>query len=121
MDAFSDKALKLIEDAEGLDQPGKWPGGDSGISLGIGYDLGYVTVDQFESDWGDFLPEAQVERLRAVVGFHGIKAKNCALQLADIRIKKTDADKVFAQKTIPQYVHQAKQAFPGFANLPLDA
>lgn len=121
MDAFSDKALTLMLNAEGMDEPGKWPGGDSGISLGIGYDLGYVTVDQFETDWGDYLSPSQIVRLRAVVGFRGIKAKNRAPGLADIRVKKADANKVFAQRTVPQTLLKTKQAFPGLMNLPLDA
>src|SRR5205807_2124248 len=62
------EALQLILAAEGMNQPGAWPGGSSGITLGIGYDLGYVTVDQFESDWGACLNKNARERLRAVVG-----------------------------------------------------
>ncbi len=42
MNRLSDKALQLILGAEGLDQPGNWPGGQSGITIGIGYDLGYM-------------------------------------------------------------------------------
>jgi hypothetical protein len=49
---ITEKTKKLILDFEGLNQPSKWPGGGSGITIGIGYDLGFVTVDQFESDWG---------------------------------------------------------------------
>ena len=56
MEKISSKALQLILNAEGLDQPGNWPGGASGITIGIGYDLGYITVDRFESEWCDVLP-----------------------------------------------------------------
>ncbi len=28
-----------------------WAGGDSGVTIGLGYDVGYVTEKQFFSDW----------------------------------------------------------------------
>ena len=28
-----------------------WPGGASGVTIGIGYDLGYNAVDQIRKDW----------------------------------------------------------------------
>jgi len=117
---LSDKAIKLILEHEGMNQPGNWPGGDSGITLGIGYDLGYHTVDEFESDWGEFLTRPQLERLRAAAGLRGIKAKNRAEEFSDIKLKRTDAETVFVEKSLPQYFFKAQQAFPGFDNLPLD-
>lgn len=92
MEAFSEKALALTLKAEGLDQPGSWPGGFSGITIGIGYDLGYATVDQFESDWAALLPANSRERLKEAVGLRGIKAKNAAPRYTSIRIKRRDAE-----------------------------
>lgn len=37
-----------------------WPEGFSGITIGIGYDLGYVTVKQFMEDWGGVLSGADL-------------------------------------------------------------
>ena len=65
---FSQKAISLITDFEGMNQPGRWPGHLSGITLGYGYDLGYVTIDQFESDWEGCFPDQPFERLREAVG-----------------------------------------------------
>ncbi len=121
MDTLSDKARDLILQFEGMNQPGKWPGGASGITIGIGYDLGYVTVDQFEADWGDVLSPAVRERLKPAVGLRALKAKNQAAGLADIKLKLDDAKKVFAARTIPQYQLKTKQAFPGLEKLPGDA
>lgn len=119
--ALTPKALKLIRDSEGLNQPGKWPGAQSGITLGIGYDLGYVTIDQFESDWGDYLGPTVRERLREVVGLHGVKAKNQAASLSNIRIKRADAEAVFEERTVPSFEFLAAQALPGYDELPPDA
>jgi GH24 family phage-related lysozyme (muramidase) len=121
MNKISDKAIKLILAYEGLDKPGSWPGGSSGITIGIGYDLGYVTVDQFESDWGEFLSLQDIARLRSVVGLRGIKAKNKAASFLDIKIRRTDAEKVFTEKTIPLTQFKTEQALPGIYKLPLDA
>src|SRR5437868_9631658 len=101
MEKISQKAVQLILNVEGLDQPDEWPGGASGITIGIGYDLGYTTVDRFESDWGDVLPASQIQRLKEVVGLHGLSAKVRADEFSDIKIKPEDAKKVFAERTIP--------------------
>ena len=116
--AVNGKALRLILDAEGMNQPGAWPGGASGITIGIGYDLGYVTVDQFESDWGEFLAAAVRGRLKAVVGFVGLKAKNRAASCADIKVRRADAEEIFRKRMIPRYEFLAMQAFPGLDGLP---
>lgn len=121
MSTLSDRAIKLILKYEGLNQPAKWPGGSSGITIGIGYDLGYVTVDQFESDWGDFLSTSHLQRLKAAVGLRGIKARNRAQEFSDIVIKRAESEKVFLDRTIPLYVFKAQQAFPGIEMLPVDA
>ena len=121
MSPFSEKALRLILDAEGLDQPGKWPGGFSGVTIGIGYHLGYLTTDRFESDWGPFLTDSAREPLAAVIGLRGIRAKNASAKLTSIRIKRSDADEVFKIRSIPFHTFRTSQAFPGVELLPLDA
>jgi GH24 family phage-related lysozyme (muramidase) len=121
MIALTDKAKKLIIEFEGLNQPFNWPGGDSGITLGIGYDLGYVTVDQFESDWGPCLPVDPLKRLRDAVGKRGIAARNRAAQFQDIKIKRKDAETVFVERNLPLYAFKTELAFPGITELPADA
>src|SRR5512147_3219493 len=115
------RALKLILDAEGLNQPSKWPGGDSGITLGIGYDLGYVTVDQFESDWAPYLTADQLNRLKEAVGKRGIAAKNRSGQLQDVKINRKAAEAVFVERNLPMYALKTEMTFPGITELPLDA
>jgi GH24 family phage-related lysozyme (muramidase) len=119
--AFSEKALDLIIGFEGLNQPGKWPGGSSGITLGFGYDLGHVTPAQFESDWaGCFTPE-QFARLRDAIGKTGAAAQALAVRLANIKCTPADSRRVLLECSLPEYVARTRQAFPGFDELPLDA
>jgi GH24 family phage-related lysozyme (muramidase) len=115
--SFSQKALKLILDEEGLDQPSLWPGGESGISIGIGYDLRFEA--NFENDWKPYLQPDEIARLKTVIGKQG--SNELAKQFKDIKISREAANKVFMDKTLPEYIRQTKEAFPGFDNLPLDA
>jgi GH24 family phage-related lysozyme (muramidase) len=121
MEKIATKAIQLILNAEGIDQPDNWPGGASGITIGIGYDLGYTTVDRFESDWGDTLPASQMQRLKEVVGLRGLSAKVCAHEFSDIKVTPEDAKKVFTERTLPIEQAKAQLAFPGFDKLPFDA
>ena len=118
---ITDKALALILEAEGLDQPGKWPGGGSGITLGIGYDLGYVTDEQFEQDWDKHLKPDQIERLKTAIGLTGGSAKMRAAQFADIKVTREQGTEVFKERTLPLHSKRTEGAFPGVDQLPADA
>lgn len=119
-DKFSTRALKLIRESEGDGQPWIWPGGASGITLGIGYDVGYVTPDQFEQDWGLYLTAKQIARLRTVVGFTGRLAQTRAAQFRDIQISPEAAEAVFSTVSLPRHLQEAQHAFPGLNALPVD-
>lgn len=121
MQPISPKAFALITSFEGLDQPANFPGGPSGVTIGIGYDLGFVTAAQLASDWGAFLAPGEIARLQKVVGLTGDKAKAQCAQFADIHIKREDALAVFRNKTIPKEQRLTEQTFPGVDQLPLDA
>lgn len=119
--AISDAARELILDMEGFSTKPVWPGGQSGVTIGFGYDLGYVTVDQFESDWGELVRRDALPRLAAVVGLRGQKARNRVGTLADLRITRRAAEQVFGARTLPLYELRTAQAFPGVEALPEDA
>lgn len=119
--AFSAAALRLILDAEGLDQPGRWPGGESGVTLGHGYDLGYHTAAELRRDWGSHLPAHQVEALVYAIGKTGQLARAFAPTLRGICVTVDAADDVFMGATLPKYRRQTAGAFPGYEGLPLDA
>lgn len=117
----SEKALQMILEFEGMDQPSKWPGASSGISLGHGYDLGFHSHDEFRGDWGPFLTEDQLNRLAKAIGKTGTAAKNIAGNYTGITIKRADADTVFMRGTLPKIKLWAAKSFPGVTALPADA
>ena len=115
----SEKARKLILSYEGLNQPSKWPGGASGITIGIGYDLGYENED-FKEDWSSYLTEEEVEKLSTAFGKRGEGAHAIANQFSDIIINRADAEAVFDKRSLPKYEEMTRYAFPGFDDLPKD-
>ena len=48
-----------------------WAGGESGVTIGMGYDLGYNTEKQFMLDWSASLNLNYVHALRPVIGLKG--------------------------------------------------
>ena len=97
-----------------------WPEGQSGVTIGVGYDLGYVNKAEFSEDWKD-LPKEIFDRLYKVVGIKGYNAKNLVRGLKDISIPWELALKVFNNKTVTKFWNLTKQTFPNFDNLPEDA
>lgn len=96
------------------------PGGQSGITIGIGYDCGYSTAAQIKADWGGVLPPAMVVALQGVAGLKGEAAQNA---LAGIK-PKVDvpwgaAIKVFADVSLPKYVAMTAK-LPNYNELPPD-
>jgi len=97
-----------------------WPEGQSGVTIGVGYDLGYVNKSEFSEDWKD-LPKETFDRLYKVVGIKGYNAKNLIRGLKDITIPWELALKVFNNKTVTKFYNLTQQTFPNFDNLPEDA
>lgn len=92
----------------------EWPGGESGITIGIGYDLRFATAT-FAADWQG-LPDAVADALRPWLGKIGTQAGATALR--DQMIPFETAWAVYMARTIPQYVATTRQAFPGYDKLP---
>jgi hypothetical protein len=97
-----------------------WPEGQSGVTIGVGYDLGYVNKAEFSEDWKD-LPKDIFDRLYKVVGIKGYNAKNLIRGLKDISIPWDLSLKVFNNKTVTKFWNLTKDTFPNFDKMPEDA
>ena len=97
-----------------------WPEGQSGVTIGIGYDLGYVNKTEFSENWKD-LPKEIFDRLYKVVGIKGYNAKNLIRGLRDITIPWELSLQVFNNKTVVKFWNLTKDTFPNFDKMPEDA
>lgn len=110
------KAIDLILEAEGVDQPGKWPGGGSGITLGFGSDIG---ADPKSLDfWKGVLTDDQIARLETARGITGRAAKQIETRFSDIRVTRAQALDVFTRRTLPRWERMTAEGFPGSDHLP---
>jgi hypothetical protein len=98
-----------------------WPGGESGVTIGIGYDLGYTSKRQIEADWDPFLEMPERAALTAVQGAKGPVAQQLARGLSHINIPLAAAEAVFYASTLPRFAKITGDAFPGVEKLPFDA
>jgi len=94
-----------------------YPGGASGVTIGIGYDIGYNTRKQFESDWKPYLEPKTFDRLAAFLGKKGSQVKEYIPGLKDIEISWPAAQAVFQKRTLPRFIDRTKKAFPGSEKL----
>jgi GH24 family phage-related lysozyme (muramidase) len=115
------EAINLILDSEGLDQPWKWPGASSGITIGHGYDLGYVSAEEFRRDWKAYLRLNELALLTTAIGITGRAAKAIETRFRSIQISRSVARRVFDSVTVPKWIQITADAFPGFATLPMRA
>lgn len=96
-----------------------WPGGASGVTIGIGYDLGYDKT--LAQDWAGKIPADEIARLSRVLGVKGSRAKAATSGVRDIVIPWEPAMEVFEEQTLPEYIGQTLEAFPKSEFLPDDA
>lgn len=98
-----------------------WPGGQSGVTIGIGYDLGMTSKADIRADWEPLLSEADLVALLAVQGITGSAAKRLAQGISQVVIPLELAEQVFYTRTAPQYAAHTRKTFPGVQKLPADA
>jgi hypothetical protein len=96
-----------------------WPGLQSGVTIGVGYDLGYNTKEQFRKDWTEYLDSDELEVLS---GFCGITGRAINLSsIRDIVVPWSFAVSVFNESTVPRFYRQLLSVYPEADRLPPDA
>jgi GH24 family phage-related lysozyme (muramidase) len=95
-----------------------WPGGESGITIGMGYDCGFVNEKQFFLDWGNKLTPNFLEPLRKTIGLKGIQAKQMLRgELLQVKIPYNMAYEVFVKCSVPKYFKMTKAIYPELETL----
>jgi GH24 family phage-related lysozyme (muramidase) len=97
-----------------------WPGAQSGVTICVGEDLGYMSKGEFSQYFGGINFQDRL-RLERCIGIKGSKAKPAADNVRDIVIPWATAIDIFRTKRILAEVAKTQRAFPGCDDLPDDA
>jgi len=98
----------------------EWPEGESGVTIGIGYDLGYATRSDVDHDWGPYLPAEMIPQLKRCCGVTGIAARDlCRKVRGSISVPWTAAMIVFMERDIPKWDSAVRKALPNYDELGL--
>jgi hypothetical protein len=90
-----------------------WAGGESGATLGIGYDMGYNTEKQFLLDWSANLNLNFINALRPLCGLKGEKVKGLIKgEVLNVRVPYNTAYEVFVKSSLPRYYAMTKKIYP---------
>jgi GH24 family phage-related lysozyme (muramidase) len=125
----SDRSFKLIVEHETggkayyeriMRSRAVWPKAASGITIGFGYDLGYVGAREYHRDWAELiadLSETDRKALEACVGRHSGRDSAATMQslLASVKgivIPWSMAEAVFRAKTLPKFALMTENALP---------
>ena len=90
-----------------------WAGGESGVTIGMGYDLGYNTEKQFMLDWSGVINLNFINALRPTIGIKGPQAKAMLKgEVLNVRIPYNTAYEVFVKSSLPRYYAMTKKIYP---------
>lgn len=97
-----------------------WPGYQSGITIGIGWDCGYNTVPQLHESWGGLLCDASISALSLAIGKTGADAQSFLKEsnLRDVEIPWKKALDVFERVTVPSFLVKTLRIYPQADALP---
>jgi len=100
----------------------EWPGGASGVTVGIGYDVGYATAALLHSDWDNAIPAVTIKALERGLGVKGPAAKPLAAALrTTVSIPFAPAIAVHRNKVLPRWIGIVEDALPNSSLLPSDS
>jgi GH24 family phage-related lysozyme (muramidase) len=98
-----------------------WPYVHSGLTIGIGYDLGNVNPSEFQDDWGEYLKTSDISALSKACGVRGTAAGALVKSFASVEI---DWDKAYAQylsETLPRHIGATETALSNTKTLTGDS
>jgi len=116
---ISEEAFKLIVDAEVSSEAvyekkyrgPTWPGFSSGVTVGIGYDIGQTGASVIQNDWNGVIPDGMLAALKGAVGITGPAARERTRQLkGQVDISFKQAIKVHSECVIPRWVAVVEKA-----------
>lgn len=98
-----------------------WPGESSGVTIGVGFDLGYHTQAQFSEAWGALLADDNSAILARALGIKRQPARELLAaddEMRDVEIPWDKALDVFERITVPRWYLATLRIYPQILNLP---
>jgi hypothetical protein len=96
-----------------------WPGGASGPTIGVGYDLGYVTREECIEDWTGILTPDQIQVCLAGRGLNGDWAHAFVRTHHDaVTVTWDQAVQQFIQRELPKWYGRCLAVLEHFEELP---
>jgi GH24 family phage-related lysozyme (muramidase) len=97
-----------------------WPKGLSGVTIGIGYDVGYVNKDLLASDWNGLLSAPQIAALEGACGISGSAAGDLVAFVQTVDVPWTAATAQL-DRMLKFVGGETLNAFPGAEKLSADS
>lgn len=95
-----------------------FPGEESGITIGVGYDLKWNTQENFRSTWGPYLPKYVMDELMKEIGKRGTKKRVAELRQMGIEIPFKSAWPVFVERSVPRFYEETASIYASIGTLP---
>lgn len=97
-----------------------WPGGDSGVTIGIGYDLGYASADDMITEWSKYVHPFILNQLKPLCGKKGAAAQSAISSVGHVRIEWDGAYRQFTESLLPIFVALTETFCQNVEDLPPD-
>ena len=94
-----------------------WPKGQSGITMGIGADLGYMSQEEFQKFFSKYFTMEENKLIKNVIGLKGEKAKAALPEVRQIQLSWENASEAFVSWTLPKFWKMTKELWPGLEQL----
>ena len=129
-DKPSKKAIDLIVESEVTSKgyyekhyrKPEWPGGASGITIAVGYDLGFANEAKLRNDWTGKISDDMID---ALIKYAGLTGEHAHAELAaareEIDIPWEAAYDVFENIDMPDWSAKVKKALPNTDKLSEDS
>jgi hypothetical protein len=98
----------------------EWPGESSGVTIGIGWDLGMTPFADTTRAWSPHLPASTLSALIGVSGRHGEAAQTVLPYVRHLTIPWDAAMAVFEEVTLPTFYLRTLRIYPQAEELPGD-
>ena len=104
------------------EQSTDWPGGASGVTIGIGYDCGYASRKEIAFDWDGSISPAMIAALQDCAGITGSPARSHALAIRHvIDVPWAVALAVFQKRDVPKWEDRVAAVVPNTDKLSGDS